>query len=98
MGLPKFQTLNENIFCERFEITVFNHRLIIQMFPDCDVADLVILVKSFVGVRLCLSEPDKEGEGAAGQPCYITFEKFSMITLIKNLQDLLSGSSMRIPY
>ena len=44
------------------------------MFPDCDVADLVILVKSFVGVRLCLSEPDKEGEGAPGQPCYITFE------------------------
>ena len=92
MGLPKIQTLNENIFCERFEITVFNHRLIIQMFPDCDVADLVILVKSFVGVRLCLSEPDKEGEGAAGQLCYITFEKFSMITLIKNF----AGSALTV--
>ena len=57
------------------------------MFPDGDVK-LVILVKSFVGVRLRLSEPDKEERGAPGQPCYITFENSD--------QNPLSGSITRI--
>ena len=64
------------------------------MFPDCD-ANLVILVKSFVGVRLCLSEPDKEGEGAPGQPCYITFENPDQGSVI---QIAGQGSVIRIKY
>ena len=64
------------------------------MFPDCD-ANLVILVKSFVGVRLCLSEPDKEGEGAPGQPCYITFENPDQGSVI---QIASQGSVIRIKY
>ena len=69
MGFLTIQALNGS-----FKImTVFNHRFLIQVFPGCEV-NLVISVKSFVGVRLRLSEPDKEERGAPGQPCYITFE------------------------
>ena len=35
----------------------------------------MILVKSFVGVRLCLSDPDKEEGGAPGQSGYISIEQ-----------------------